>query len=178
MEELIEKLEKKSKTEIISIIENFLMSGEVPTKMFEKYITAEDYTPQEQAIVDKLQEKKALTQSDLEYIKERLMKRANTKIKTILSGASGKKFDSFIVKAKIDTYFAISWQHYPRKVGKAEGEKAFTKLVSEQKLGLLNQYCEFIIKKIDKYMEQCQDNDTEEQFIMHFSTFCNSKRYL
>lgn len=177
MKNIIEELNKMTKTEIIDIIADILDNEKIDKSMFEKRLTAEDYTPEEQLIVDKLQTQQCITQNELNYIKERLNKRANTKIKTILL-SGGKKFDAFIVKAKLDQYFSICWSHYPRKIGKAEGEKAFNKLVSEQKLSLLSQYCEFVLKRIDKYVEYCQNNDTEEQFIMHFSTFCNSKRYL
>lgn len=177
MENIIEELNKLTKTEIIDIIVDVLENEKVDKSVFEKRITAEDYTPEEQIIVDKLQKQQSITQDELNYIKERLEKRANTKIKTVLS-SGGKKFDAFLVNVKLIQYFKACWHRYPRKVGKTESEKAFKKLVSEQKLGLLNQYCEFIIKRIDAYVEMCKENNTEEQYILHFSTFCNSKKYL
>lgn len=177
MQDIIEKLNNMSKSEIIDIIVDVLENEKVDKSVFEKRITAEDYTPEEQIIVDKLQKQQSITQDELNYIKERLCKRANTRIRTVLSG-NGKKFDAFLVNAKLNQYFNLCWSHYPRKVGKIESEKAFKKIVSEKKLGLLNQYCEFIVKRIDAYVEMCRENNTEEQYILHFSTFCNSKKYL
>ena len=177
MENIIEELNKLTKTEIIDIIVDVLENEKVDKSVFEKRITAEYYTPEEQIIVDKLQKQQSITQDELNYIKERLEKRANTRIRTILFGV-GKKFDTFLVRIKLSQYFTAIWRIYPRKVGKAQAEKAFEKLVSEQKLGLLNQYCEYIMKKVGAYIEMCQDNNTEEQYILHFSTFCNSRKYL
>ena len=91
---------------------------------------------------------------------------------------SGKKFDTFIVNTKIQQYFDICWRLYPKKVGKLDGEKAFRKLIGKNKLGFLDQYCEFFLKRVNAYAEMCNENNTDPQYILHFSTFCNSKKYL
>lgn len=175
--DIIEELNKKTKAEIIDILVDIMENEKIDKSVFEKRLTTDEYTPEEQTIIDKLNTHKAITQEELTYIKTRLEKRANTRIRTILSGV-GKKFDTFLVRIKLSQYFTAIWRIYPRKVGKAQAEKAFEKLVSEQKLGLLNQYCEYIIKRVSAYIEMCQDNNTEEQYILHFATFCNSKKYL
>lgn len=174
--EIIEELNKKNKKELIDLIHTLIEDGSLDISCIENSITLSDYTPQEKIIVEKIQNKEEITNTELEYIKERLDKRKNAKVVSVLSG--GKQFDCFLVNAKLEQYFELCWKIYPKKVGKTEGAKAFRKLMNEQKVGILQQYFEFILKRIGMYIEKCQENNTEEQFIMMFSTFCNSKRYL
>lgn len=177
MDEIIEKLNKKTKSEIIDIVCDMIDAGEIYEDAIKNRITVIDYNPEEQVIIDKLVAKEALTADELEYTQHSLSYRGNAKIRSVLNG-SGKRFDAFLVNAKIKQYFNAIWKIYPRKVGKEMGLKAFTKLVGEKKLSQLKEYCEYIAKRVTQYIDYCEQNNVEEQYILHFSTFCNSKKYL
>ena len=107
---------------------------------------------------------------------ERLTCKKNTKISSVLKGSN--KFDYLLIKYKLEKYFEKIWKIYPRKVGKDLGKKSFIKLISQKKVSELDVSCKYFINKLNLYIQYCQDNNTEEQYILHLSTFCNSKKYL
>jgi hypothetical protein len=173
---ILEELNKKTKTELINLFEEMLQNGDLLKDNIEKYFLAQELSTYEQEIVDKLKSKQPLSNMNKEYISECLNKRQKTKVSTIFSGKN--KFDSFIVEFKLKNYFDKAYSIYPRKVGKELGYKAFVKLLANVKYVDLSKYAQYILNKIQLYANQCAENETEEQFILHFATFCNSKKYL
>lgn len=176
MHNIIEELSKKTKKEIIDILCALIDNAQLSEKALGNYLTARDYSSQEKTIIDKLENGKELTADEISYATLALQKQANIKIKTIIT--SKNKFDEYLVKKKIAQYFEMIWKQYPRKVGKVVGLNAFAKLLQEQKLSNLKAYCSYILQRVIIYAEYCQTNGIEEPYIMHFSTFCNSKKYL
>lgn len=173
---IVEELNKKSKIEIINLIEDMIENGDLQHSAVEKHLQTKELSTYEQEIVDRLISKQPLSEKDKEYISECLSKRQKTRVSTIFSGKNN--FDAFIVEFKLKNYFEKAYSIYPRKVGKELGYKAFIKLLSNVKHCDLEKYIQYIISKIQWYSNQCIENETEEQFILHFSTFCNSKKYL
>ena len=127
-------------------------------------------------ILDKLKNSISLNDTDQQYIKTTLEKRNNTKVNSLLH--SKDKFVKALIEIKVQGYFTLSWKAYPKKVGKSVGYKAFVNLVKDFKLKDLDTNCKYILQKIHAYKQTCENEQKEEQYIMHFSTFCNSKKYL
>lgn len=175
VEEVITALNSKTKKDIIDLLKDMFETERLDITAFHGIITIDEYSPQEQQIIDNFKNNK-LTQEDLEFLNQRLKKRENTKIATIVS--CGNKFDAFFVKAKIEYYFDYIWKLYPRHVGKDLAKKSFYNLIKIKKYKELREYAMFVAKRIEMYKRQIEEYNTEPQFIMHFSTFCNSKKYL
>lgn len=175
VEEVITALNNKTKKDIIDLLKDMFENGSLDVTVFSNMLTFSDYTPQEQKIIDNFKNNK-LTQENVEFLNQRLQKRENTKIATIVS--SGNKFDAFFVKAKIEYYFDYIWKLYPRHIGKDLAKKSFYNLIKIKKYKELREYAMFVAKRIEMYKRQIEEYNTEPQFIMHFSTFCNSKKYL
>lgn len=171
-----ELLDKMTKQQIIDLVCELCECGKIESAIIERELTPKQITNEQKAILVKLRNKEQLTDTDLSFIADTLQKKENTKITSILKGKD--LFAEELVQYKINSFFNSIWKIYPRKVGKEMGLKAFTKLVSEYKYKDLKKYCEFVFKKVTQYAEQCEENGTEEQYILHFSTFCNSKKYL
>jgi hypothetical protein len=171
-----ELLNKMTKQELINLILEFCEDGKLNASMVEEYLSPKQITPDQRAVLLKLQNKEPLTDTDLSFVASSLQKKENTKIASILKGRD--LFVEELVQYKINSFFNGIWKIYPRKVGKEMGLKAFTKLVSEYKYKDLKRYCEFVYNRVKRYIEHCEESGTEEQYILHFSTFCNSKKYL
>lgn len=176
MEELNSLLEKKTKTELIDLICSFVSNGELSMQSLQDSVMENGLTEQEIEIINKVKRQETLTTTELEYINKRLDKRKHSKVNSLIKGSN--KFDSFLVSTKLDGFFNLAWKKYPKKVGKELGKKSFVKLIADKRLEELTPYCSYVIKRIEKYTQYCIDHDTEEQYILHFSTFCNSKKYL
>ncbi len=72
--------------------------------------------------------------------------------------------------------FELIWNEYPRKKGKQEAFKYFTREYKKRDIVYLNE----IKKSIKNYCEEIKHNGTEEKFIKHGSGFFNTlwKDYL
>ncbi len=82
----------------------------------------------------------------------------------------GKK----VKKESIKTYtpeFDEFWNVYPRKLGKVEAFKTWTKVIKN------GESSEIIIKCATNYATDCENKQTEQQFIKHPKTFLNDERY-
>lgn len=171
----ISELELKTKQELLELITELCNQNLEANAFIANYFAEKNYNDEELEIITKLNNKIELTQAELDYIMQRTSKRNNTSVKSLFN--SKDKFIVFLVQHKIKLYFDFAWSHYPKKVGKQLSEKAFNKLLLNCKLRDLDETCKYIIKKIEEYAKKCITNNVEEQFIMHFSTFCNSKKY-
>lgn len=176
LEDVLTALNKKTKTQLVDLFEEMINGGDISLNNLLKYLEISGFTDEERVICEKLDNNFVLNAKEKSYISTCLDKRGKAKISTILEG--NKKFDKFIVEYKLNRYFVIAWTHYPRRIGKDLGKKAFFKLLKDKRLRELDNYCKYIIQRIEKYKEYCEENETDEQFILHFSTFCNSKKYL
>lgn len=165
-----------TKQQIIDLVCELCECGKIESAIIERELTPKQITNEQKAILVKLRNKEQLTDTDLSFIADTLQKKENIKIASVLK--SKDLFAEELVKYKINSLFSHIWKIYPRKVGKELGLKAFTKLVSEYKYKDLAKYCEFVYKRVVQYKQSCEDNGTEMQYILHFSTFCNSKKYL
>lgn len=172
---VIEKLENKTKNDLLDIVENFL-ECEILTEDDFDFLFEDELSTEEKQIIQLLKDKQSLSIEQKEYVEECLNKKGNVKTKSILR--SKNAFLSFLVQFKIDYYFDVAWKNYPKKVGKELGKKAFVKLVTECKEKELATNCKYVIERIQKYANYCEDNNTDQQYILQFSTFCNSKKYL
>ncbi|AIQ34204.1 hypothetical protein R50345_05915 [Paenibacillus sp. FSL R5-0345] len=77
-------------------------------------------------------------------------------------------------KESIKTYtpeFDEFWNVYPRKLGKVEAFKTWTKVIKN------GESSEIIIKCATNYATDCENKQTEQQFIKHPKTFLNDERY-
>ena len=175
MNELITELKNKTKDELADIITALIEQYNIDIESLKKYITANDLDPFEENIILKFKNKETLTEEEMHYVQDCVSKKSNIKIHSLLKG---NKFIAFLVEYKLKIYFNKTWQLYPRKVGKELGFKAYCKLLGEKKLKDLDSLANYITQRIIKYSQSCSDNNTEEQYILHFSTFCNSKKYL
>lgn len=173
---VLEELDKLTKTDLLDIIENFIESGILECEDFDFLIDNGELSTEQIEVIHKLKNKEILSDEDKQLINSAIEKKAKTKTKSLAK--SKDKFLSFLAEFKIDYWFNIAWINYPKKVGKELGKKAFVKLVSDCKFGELDTNCRYVISRIKKYTEYCEDNGTEQQFILQFSTFCNSKKYL
>ncbi|MEK4488319.1 hypothetical protein NYE44_01530 [Paenibacillus sp. FSL L8-0493] len=63
------------------------------------------------------------------------------------------------------------WNVYPRKLGKVEAFKTWTKVIKN------GESSEIIIKCATNYATDCENKQTEQQFIKHPKTFLNDERY-
>lgn len=80
--------------------------------------------------------------------------------------------DKKVVKIKKEDYtedFNELWKKYPKKQGKAQAEKAYTKA---RKDGVAK---ETIDAGLDRYVQHIEKSGTEERFIKHCSTWINQK---
>lgn len=89
------------------------------------------------------------------------------------------KDNSKVEDEEIDKYnFEQIWKVYPRKKGKASSYTSFLKFVNDGKKIDNVKYkldAEQIAKAVIKYAKECEENKTEERYIMHGSTFFNGK---
>lgn len=176
MKEIISILDKKTKKELINLIIELIEEKKIaPECIAEKYTQCK-LSEYESGIKDKVLKNVQLEEDERRYITEHLQKRANIKIASTLK--CGNAFDSFLAEYKILKHFNNIWKIYPKKVGKDLGKKAFYKLLQDKKLKEVDDVCKYITQKVMNYANYCEDKGIEEQFIMHFSTFCNSKKYL
>lgn len=173
MDKLLNNL---TKAQLIDFINELINNNDLSVDTVKNYLCSKDLTAQEIDILEKLKNFILLNEQDKQYIQSILDKRRNTKVNSLLHGQD--KFIKSLVETKIQKFFSLSWNVYPKKVGKSVGYKAFVKLVKDFKLKDLDTNCLYIIKKIKQYKQICEEEQKEEQYIMHFSTFCNSKKYL
>ncbi|WP_062519468.1 hypothetical protein [Paenibacillus jilunlii] len=92
------------------------------------------------------------------------------------SGNNNKKVnkDNKVKKESIKTYtpeFDEFWNVYPRKLGKVEAFKTWTKVIKN------GETPELIIKCATNYATDCENKQTEQQYIKHPKTFLNDERY-
>lgn len=177
MNKIEEELDKRTKKELIDIIYSIIEDYSLSEDILDNYITAKDLTSTESIIMDKIKNTKdILTDEEKKYIKDLLSKKQNIKISSAIKNTN--KFLAFLIETKINKYFDLCWKIYPRAVGKQLGKKSFYKLLEDRKVSQLDDVCKYIYNKVQIYQKMCKDNGTEEQYILHFSTFCNSKKYL
>ena len=176
MKEIISILDKKTKKELINLIIELIEEKKLDANCITERYTKCTMDEFELGIKDKVLRNIVLEDEEKKYITEHLQKRANVKVLSTLKCSN--EFDAFLVDYKIFKHFNNVWKIYPKKVGKDLGKKAFYKLLQEKKLKEIDTLCKYITQKVMAYAEYCEDKGVEEQFIMHFSTFCNSKKYL
>lgn len=176
--EILEILEKYSKKDLLNLIEAMIDNQDLSFDGLLKYIDVPEnqMSDNEKIICNKIKLKEELTESESEYVNKVIYLANKRKIGNVLKNKNS--FVSFVLLKKIEQIFDQAWLIYPRKVGKSEGAKAFIKLFNDVKVQDFLTTAKHIITKIKNYATNCADNGTEQQFIMHFSTFCNSKRYL
>lgn len=78
------------------------------------------------------------------------------------------------VKNELNTYtgeFEKFWTSYPRKIGKKDCFKTWTRLLKN------GESVDLLIKCAENYSVQCTKLKTEERFIKHPKTFLNEERY-
>lgn len=172
----INTLNKLSKNEIIDLLDELIASNRLTEQSITEHLIVKEMSNEENEIVNKLTHSCSLEENEKQYIKDTLDKKINVKIDSLLH--SKDKFIKALAEFKAQHYFSLAWNIYPKKVGKQLGYKAFIKLIKDSKLKDLDHICAYILQKIKEYKQMCERENKEEQFIMHFATFCNSKKYL
>lgn len=175
-QELTEQLDKLSKSELIDLLDVLVNNNSIHEQAIQENLVIKEMSSEEMQIVDKLNNSYSLNDNEKAYIKDVLEKKNNTKLDSLLHNKN--KFIKALTEFKVQRFFTLVWECYPKKVGKQVGYKAFVKLIKDFKLKDLDNNCMYILQKIKQYKQTCENNQTEEQFIMHFATFCNSKKYL
>lgn len=175
-QELLLLLDRLSKSELINLLDTLITNNSVLEQAIQENLVIKEMSNEEMQIIDKLNNSCSLNENEKAYIKDVLEKKNNTKIDSLLHNKN--KFIKALTEFKVQRFFTLAWENYPKKVGKQVGYKAFVKLVKDFKLKDLDNTCMYILQKIKQYKQTCENNQTEEQFIMHFATFCNSKKYL
>lgn len=176
-EQILTALKNLTKTELIDIIDELLADEDFSFEGLCKKLTTESkMSADEEVVKDKILNQQELTTTDNELIKETLEKIKNRKIGNIIKAKSS--FDGFLVNRKLQYVFEKCWDIYPRKVGKQQGAKAFLKLFNDVKYANFKATAEYIVRKIIEYKNDCERENKESQYILHFATFCNSKKYL
>lgn len=82
------------------------------------------------------------------------------------------KTDELSEEEKLEYNFGVLWEEYPRKKGKAQAYKHYKAIMRAKKLSN-----EEILDAIMLYKEEIRTKKTEEQYIMHGSTFFCSGIY-
>jgi len=175
MADIVEMLNKKSKTELLELIQELLINGDLFEENLLKCIMITEMTEYEVMIVDKLKSKLSLLVEEKEYIAQCLDKRTNTKTSTILFG--NKKFDAFLVGYKLNKYFDMLWKNYPKRTAKETAKKAFNKFIKDFKYGVVDKIIIELDERIKKYAQQCEELGTDDKYILMFSTYLNQKRF-
>lgn len=73
--------------------------------------------------------------------------------------------------SEYDDEFEIVWKLYPRKIGKSNARKSYTKARKE------GVEFEVIKKGVENYAEYCRDKGTPEHYIAHGSSWFNDQRW-
>jgi hypothetical protein len=175
MADIIEMLNKKSKTELVELIEELITDGDLLVENLTKHIKVIEMTEYEITIIEKLKTNLSLLLEEKEYITQCLNKRTNTKISTIFSG--NKKFDAFLVGYKLNKYFDMLWKNYPKRTAKETAKKAFNKFIKDFKYGVVDKIIIELDERIKKYAQQCEELGTDDKYILMFSTYLNQKRF-
>jgi len=174
---VIDKLKTLTKAELLDVFEDLLDNNYLSFDGLNKYFSCESKTtPTEEEIKQKIIAEQKLTDNELATISNALKKAENRKIGNIIKAKSS--FVGFLLGRKLQHIFEQCWKIYPRKVGKQQGAKAFIKLFNDIKYKDLTITAQYILNKIIEYKNECERDCKEEQYIMHFATFCNSKKYL
>lgn len=174
--QIINTLNKLSKNEIIDLLDELIVNNKLTEQSITEHLVIKEMSNEESEIVNKLTHSCSLEENEKVYIKDVLEKKNNTKIDSLLHNKN--KFIKALTEFKVQRFFTLAWENYPKKVGKQLGYKAFIKLIRDSKLKELDRICAYILQKIKEYKQMCERENKEEQFIMHFATFCNSKKYL
>lgn len=174
--QIINTLNKLSKNEIIDLLDELIVNNKLTEQSITEHLIIKEMSNEESEIVNKLTHSCSLEENEKVYIKDVLEKKNNTKIDSLLHNKN--KFIKALTEFKVQRFFTLAWGNYPKKVGKQLGYKAFIKLIKDSKLKDLDHICAYILQKIKEYKQMCERENKEEQFIMHFATFCNSKKYL
>ena len=172
--EIRELLLKKTKEELTDFILNLNQDGVLSVNYITDFVIRKDITGNEYELLQKIKTGQSITATEQEILSEV----TNKKIKVSSALTSTNTFMREIISFKIDYYFNECWKIYPKKVGKDISKKAFRKLVSDCKVNELNEYCKYVYKRISSYATYVKEKNTDSQYILHFSTFCNSKKYL
>lgn len=177
IEQVLAKLKNLTKKELINIFEELLTQGTLSLDGLNSYFSNESKMTQEEEIIyEKLLAQDSLTDEDRIFVKNALAKVENRKVGNLIKAKSS--FVGFLINRNLQYVFEKCWKIYPRKVGKQQGAKAFVKLFSDIKYKDLTATAQYILTKITEYRNDCEKDNREEQYIMHFGTFCNSKKYL
>lgn len=139
----------------------------------ENYFIGNELSEQEKLIIDDLKNGTDLSLEEKTHIGEITKSKFKVKCRSLIK--SQNKFIAFIVEYKINTLFNMLWKNYPKKVGREIAHKAFVKVFYEFKYGDIDKAFMQLKKRLEQYIYSIQGNDT--QFILHFSTWLNQKRW-
>lgn len=171
-----------NKQQIVDILKDLVNNHYITEDILSSYTETEKVDDKTKNLIEKISNSKSrnfeedLTMEENEEVKYIRQSMGNIKISSAL--ASKNKLKQAIIKRKIDDCFEITWAIYPRKIGKQIGKKAYIKLIQTKTVKELVPTCKYIVDRVRRYANYCYNNNTEEQYILHFSTFCNSKKYL
>ena len=175
-DELFIKLENYNKQKLLDILKDLLDKKLITKENLEIYVKNKNLSDEEQKIVDALNAETELNAKQKSMIHDLLESKKHIKISSALN--STNKFLQAVVDYKIKRYFEITWNVYPRKVGKQLGIKAYKNLLKDKTIEILDKCCQYILARVKYYQSYCTENNLDEQYILHFSTFCNSRKYL
>jgi DNA-binding Lrp family transcriptional regulator len=96
-------------------------------------------------------------------------KSTNTIINNPINKKQSKKNPN---SSELESEFEQLWKIYPRKIGKANAQKSFIKARKVKKVSY-----ETIEKGLYRYIHYLEAQGTDEQFIMHGSTWFNSEKW-
>ena len=166
-------LSSAERQKIELFIESLIEQEIISQSDIEDYFVGNELSEQEKLIIDNLKNGKDLTLEEKTHIAEITKPKLKVKCKSLIK--SKNKFIAFIVEYKINTLFNILWKNYPKKVGREIAHKAFVKVFYEFKYGDVDKAFMQLKKRLEKYIYSIQGND--KQFILHFSTWLNQKRW-
>jgi hypothetical protein len=169
----VEILDKAERQQLIAFIEALVSDNIIEENDIQDFFNAKPLTENEKAIISKLKEKQELSLEEKKVISDAIGSKQNIKVKSLIKGKSA--FIKFLVEWKLDTMFNVLWKSYPRKVGLQNGKKSFIKLFSEFKYKDIDIAFKQFKTRLKKYIYDCQGKD--QQFILHFSTWINQKRW-
>ena len=166
-------LDKAERQQLIAFIEALVSDNIIEENDIQDFFNAKPLTENEKAIISKLKEEKELSLEDKKVITDIMNTKQNIKVKSLIKGKNA--FVKFLVEWKLDTMFSVLWKFYPRKVGLQNGKRAFVRLFSEFKYKDIDIAFKQFKTRLEKYTYDCQGKD--QQFILHFSTWINQKRW-
>ena len=92
---------------------------------------------------------------------------------TDLNNTKIKNYKEKITPAEIEREFDQLWQLYPRKIGRKKAFDSFKKARKTKKIPF-----ETVQSGLYRYIKYLESQATEEQYIMHASTWFNQEKWL